>query len=356
MKISYLVAASAACICVATPAVARANTYRVDLPAQPLSKSLFEISKLTGLQVVFSEPQITERLGNALSGNFTPQEMLERLLRASGYSFAVNGNVVRVYRLDRPAVTKINAVSRRAPLAPEAPAAPAAPEAPREDTAGLQDIIVTAQKRETRLQDTPISIAVLGDEALENRHVVSLASLGEAVPGLRITPFSSRSSAIQVTIRGLGSPVDASQSAQDPAVGIYADGVYLGRAQGLGSALFDVERIEVLKGPQGTLFGRNTEGGAISIVTRKPTGEFGMRATAGLSNFNGHEASAHVDLPSFGNVSLKFDGVLNKRGGTVKNPLAGYPEFHAYDKRGLRVSALEAFLRFQRMVQLRHVL
>ena len=209
------------------------------------------------------------------------------------------------------------------------------------DDAGLETIVVTAQKRSENLQETPIAISVLGSAGLENRHATSLLDLGDgAIPSLRIAPFFSRPSALIMNIRGVGVLSDSNQPARDQGVGVYVDGVYLGRAQGLGTALFDVDNIEVLKGPQGTLFGRNTEGGAVNIVTRRPSGQFKMNATAGIGNYGAYKAEAHIDLPEFSNISLKFDGVIAHRGGTVKNPLAGASDFNAYDKRGLHIEAL----------------
>jgi iron complex outermembrane receptor protein len=116
--------------------------------------------------------------------------------------------------------------------------------------------------------------------------------------------------------------------------------VFLGRAQGLGTALYDIERIEVLKGPQGTLFGRNTMGGAISIVTRAPSGEFQLDTRFGLTNFDGYNGAVHLDLPRIGDFSFKLDGVVNRRDGTTDNPVAGESDFNAWDKRGIRAAAL----------------
>lgn len=206
---------------------------------------------------------------------------------------------------------------------------------------GLSDIVVTAQKRETNMQETPIAISVMSADQLANRHVQSLLDLGDgAIPSLRVAPFFSRGSALIMNIRGVGVLSDSNQPARDQGVGVYIDGVYLGRAQGLGSALYDVENIEVLKGPQGTLFGRNTEGGAVNIVTRKPSGEFKLRALAGVSNFGGYKGEVHLDLPSFHNIALKIDGIVARRGGTTDNPLAGAQDFNAFDKRGLHAEAL----------------
>ncbi|MEH3158474.1 MAG: TonB-dependent receptor [Sphingomonas taxi] len=203
----------------------------------------------------------------------------------------------------------------------------------------LSDIVVTATKRETNLQRTPIAINVLGGQDLKERHVQSLYDLADgAVPSLRIATFEARQTALTIGIRGIV-PLDANQPAREQGVGIYVDGVYLGRQHGLNAALFDVERIEVLKGPQGTLFGRNTEGGALSIVTKAPSGEFAMRATGGIANYGGYNADAHVDFPEYHNVSLKLDGVVQYQGATTKNPLAGQTGWNYYDRRGGRIAA-----------------
>ena len=207
---------------------------------------------------------------------------------------------------------------------------------------GLREITVTAQKRPENLQETPIAISVLGSEGLTNRHVQSLLDLGDgAIPSLRVAPFFSRPGALIVNVRGVGVLSDSNQPARDQGVGVYIDGVYLGRAQGLAAALYDVESIEVLKGPQGTLFGRNTEGGAVHIVTKKPSGQFKLNATAGMGNYGSYKGEVHVDLPEVANISLKLDGVLAKRDGFVKNPLGqGNIDYNSYEKRGLAVSAL----------------
>ena len=209
------------------------------------------------------------------------------------------------------------------------------------DDSGLATILVTAEKRPENLQSTPISISVMRSDDLVNRHVTSLLDLGDgSIPSLKIAPFYSRNSALIVNIRGIGVLSDGNQPARDQGVGVYVDGVYLGRAQGLGTALFDIENIEVLKGPQGTLFGRNTEGGAVNITTKKPTGEFHFNGTGGMGNFGSYKGEVHVDLPSFANVALKIDGVVAHRDPLVKNPLSGADGFNQYDKRGLHVEAL----------------
>lgn len=205
----------------------------------------------------------------------------------------------------------------------------------------LEEVLVTAEKRSENLQDTPISISVLSAKAIENRHVASLVDLGDgAIPSLKVAPFFSRPGALIMNVRGIGVLSDSNQPARDQGVGVYLDGVYLGRPQGLGAALYDIENIEVLKGPQGTLFGRNTEGGAVSIVTKKPSGKFKLSATAGAGNYDSYKSELHLDLPSFANIAFKFDGVITARDGWVKNPLAGADNFGGYEKRGLHTGLL----------------
>ncbi|NBC37186.1 TonB-dependent receptor [Novosphingobium sp. FSY-8] len=215
----------------------------------------------------------------------------------------------------------------------------AADPAPAAEGQGLTDIVVTATKRETNLQKTPVAISVVSDQIIKDRHVQSLIDLADGgVPSLRVATFEARQSALTVGIRGIV-PFDQNQTARDTGVGVYIDGVYLARSQGLNAALFDVQRIEVLKGPQGTLFGRNTEGGAVSIVTRDPTGKFGGRFAAGLGNYGSHTAEGHIDLPEFNHIAIKIDAVEQHQDPTVKNPLAGQAGWNQYERAGGRIQA-----------------
>ena len=246
------------------------------------------------------------------------------------------------------AVTATPAFAAEDPKTPAAAPAPAAtPQdataaAPADQTSnqdGLADIVVTATKRATNLQKTPISISVLDTQALTERHVLSLFNLADgSVPSLRVATFEARQSALTIGIRGIV-PYDQNQTARDGGVSVYIDGVALGKTQGLNAALFDIERIEVLKGPQGTLFGRNTEGGALSLVTKAPTGEFGGRIEGGVGNYGSRTGEIHLDLPAFYNIAIKLDGVYQHQDPTVKDPLAGSTGWNYYDRKGGRAAA-----------------
>ncbi|MGW8134251.1 TonB-dependent receptor [Sphingomonas zeae] len=255
----------------------------------------------------------------------------------------MNTNFVRAALLGGSALLALAATPAFAadtkPAADPAPAAPAAAD-PATDSGELKDIVVTATKRETSLQKTPIAISVIDPTVLKDRHVQSLLDLADGtVPSLRVATFEARQSALTVGIRGIV-PFDQNQTARDTGVGVYFDGVYLGRSQGLNAALFDIERVEVLRGPQGTLFGRNTEGGALSIVTAKPTGKFGGSLTAGFGNYGAYNTAAHINLPEFNNISVKLDGVIQHQDPFVKNPLPGSVGWGAYNRAGGHVAAV----------------
>ena len=206
------------------------------------------------------------------------------------------------------------------------------------DGRGLEEIVVTATKRETNLQSTPIAISVVNNQALKDRHIQSLLDFGDgSVPGLRVATFEARQSALTIGIRGIV-PLDANQPAREQGVGIYLDGVYLGRQHGLNASLFDVERIEVLKGPQGTLFGRNTEGGALSIVSKAPSGKFEGRLTGGIGNYGSRNGEVHLDLPEVAGFSVKLDGVIQHQDATTKNPLEDQTGFNYYTRKGVRAA------------------
>lgn len=227
-------------------------------------------------------------------------------------------------------------------LAGAAHAADAAAEASAEaaaDNTGLTEIIVTATKRETDLQSTPIAINVMSNEDIKKRHVQSLIDLADgAIPSLRVATFEARQSALTIGMRGIV-PGDANQPAREQGVGVYVDGVYLGRQHGLNAGLLDVERIEVLKGPQGSLFGRNTEGGAVNVISKAPSGEFGGRATVGAGNYGSYTGALHLDLPAIANISFKVDAAIQHQNATVTNPLAGNVGWNYAHRYGGRIAA-----------------
>lgn len=202
----------------------------------------------------------------------------------------------------------------------------------------LEEVIVTSQKREQSLQDTPIAISVLDAEQLDILGITNLGALGGgAIPSLRIQPLGNTSTTLVAAIRGNG-PTDISQVTRESAVAFYIDGIFMSRAQGLGLELADVERIEVLRGPQGTLFGRNATSGAVNVVSRKPSGEFGVKQTLTTGKYDEFRSVTRIDLPAVGGLSSKIDVLHAERDGWVKNSAPGVADFNEYDKDGARLS------------------
>jgi iron complex outermembrane receptor protein len=182
----------------------------------------------------------------------------------------------------------------------------------------LEEVIVTAQKREESLQDTPISITAFGQEALTQQGISSIDDLQGKVPSLNMTPFPTQNTTPRMFIRGVGA--GDVQVTQDPAVGVYIDQVYIGRSTGIALDVADLAQIEVLRGPQGTLFGRNSIGGAINMTTRKPeTGLLAFKQEAGVGNENLFRAKTSTNIPLTDDLTLRAAYFTKERDGWMSN-------------------------------------
>lgn len=166
--------------------------------------------------------------------------------------------------------------------------------------AQIEEVIVTAQKREERLQEVPIAVTAFDASALGDRSMVTVGDVARFTPGLVQTSGSTGGNDGFYFIRGVGQ-ADFT-AVQDPGVATYIDGVYLGRTSGANFDMLDVERIEVLRGPQGTLFGRNAVGGAINVISADPSGEFGGKLLLRGGSRERLDAAATVDVPLIRNV------------------------------------------------------
>ena len=196
------------------------------------------------------------------------------------------------------------------------------------------DIVVTAQRREERLQDVPISISAIGSEELAARGVSDLSALGATVPGLSISGSGGSNGTNLLSIRGISGqplPIGASQ-----ATAIYLDGVYLPRPDAGFFALDDVERIEVLRGPQGTLYGRNATAGAINIITRDPGDDLRGGVDLSYGNYNALNAKGSLSGPLGGGLSAGVSGSYSRRDDYFFNGTTGskQEDYRAFTVRG----------------------
>jgi iron complex outermembrane receptor protein len=186
--------------------------------------------------------------------------------------------------------------------------------AQEQDDSVFETVTVTAQKREQSIYDVPVAISAFSPEAMERQGIADLTDIGKFVPNLNITGFSAgHTSSQNPFIRGIG--LQDHLITTEPGVGVYVDGVYLGRQVGQNWSLANIERVEVLRGPQGTLYGRNSIGGAINIITRKPGDEPGGRVGLMAGSRGRLNGDVYADLPLSDEFAMSFSLAYQRRDG-----------------------------------------
>lgn len=216
----------------------------------------------------------------------------------------------------------------------------------------IEEVTVTATKRETSLQSTPIAVSAYSQDTLDRDHVTDITDLTKFAPGLEFDTHGDQG-AITITLRGIGN--DAAYTELDsPEVGLYVNGIYSARAQGATTMLYDMERVELLRGPQGTLFGRNTTIGAVDFVTAKPTlDEFYGSAEIGGGDYNAIESKFMANIPITNNFGIRIAGATAYHDGYIAHQsppvipgvsassfVTEGPQYDSEDKKSFRVSAL----------------
>ncbi len=197
--------------------------------------------------------------------------------------------------------------------------APSAEDTERQE--GLAEIIVTAQRRQESVQDVPIAISAFTADQLRDQGISNTLQLGQYIPNMVAQNNTGIGSANAYFLRGLGSTETIATF--DPPVGTYVDDIYLSRQNANNLALFDVERVEVLRGPQGTLFGRNTTGGAINVIMAEPGQDFAGYGEVGYGRFDKKMVRGSVDLPLADSLAIKVSGYWQDDDGYVKNVTTG---------------------------------
>lgn len=189
-------------------------------------------------------------------------------------------------------------------------AAPAVQDEP--ETANLDEIVVTAQKRAENVQDVPLSIAAFGEQQLRQSGIDDVLEVTKIVPSFTSTRQSNVSS-VRLNIRGIGA---STQTAVEPSVASFLDDVYVSRPGSIIGKFYDIQSVEILRGPQGTLFGRNASAGALSIHTRRPTDKFEGDISAQAASFGSYETSGAINIPLGDRAAVRFAGI----GATTDGP------------------------------------
>ncbi|MGH8315328.1 MAG: TonB-dependent receptor domain-containing protein, partial [Steroidobacterales bacterium] len=270
----------------------------IDIPAQALGPALQELASQAQLQILFEKSVVEGLQSPAVHGTFPPGEALEQMLKGTTLEYVQTAEGAIVVR-QRPAST-----------VPESPAGPAAT---RTDTAAadrgaLEEVVVTALRREQNIQDLGISIAELSGAEISDLRMTQPVDIARATPGLVAVNATSDSTPI-FAIRGVG--LDDFNINNSSGVGVYSDEVFASSPAFLTGPLFDIERIEVLKGPQGTLYGRNATGGAINIISREPTREWSGQANASYSRWGLAQFDGGTGGPLGERLSFRVAGALD---------------------------------------------
>ncbi len=215
-----------------------------------------------------------------------------------------------------------------------------AQDAPADDKVilGLEEVTVTAQRRVELEQSVPMAISALSADMLERQQIRSISQLDQIVPNIVMNENTGTSSASKIFLRGVGE--DESFFTADTPVGIYIDDVYIARQTGSMFDLFDIERLEVLRGPQGTLYGRNTSAGAVKLVSKKPTlGEYRGQAELTIGSYSRVDARATGNMPIGDTVAVQAAVLMRTRDGYTRNAFDG-KDVNDKDVKGARLSLL----------------
>lgn len=275
------------------------------------------------MQVVYRSDLVDDRQTAGATGDLTIEETLTQLLSGTGLTFQ--------YLEDKGVTIVPLARSGAAATAPTAQtgtqdksfgsklrlAAADQGEARREGVssppADIAEVVVSARRVNEKLQDIPLAVTAIGQESLERRGITELRDLESLAPSLVIKEHNNNSGAMVASLRGQSSA--GIHLTIDSAVGMYVDGINIPRTNGLRSALVDVARVEVLRGPQGTLYGRNTTGGAISIVTNDPTDRIEGSGKLTLGNYDAMNVEGTLNVPISDSVAARFVAQKGTRDG-----------------------------------------
>ena len=191
------------------------------------------------------------------------------------------------------------------------------------ETSNIEEIVVTSQKRANAIaaQDLPVSVTAINEKLIIDSDALDLTDIGRMVPNATLHPSATFAGTPNFLIRGIG--VSGTTRSLDPTVGIIVDGVYLGFPVGANLDMFDRESIEILRGPQGTLLGRNVSGGAIVVRTKRPTGEFGAKVDVTVGDYSRRDLSLSVEGPISDTVSAKIAVMSRERDGYWKDNNGG---------------------------------
>ncbi|MEJ7935842.1 TonB-dependent receptor [Sphingobium sp. AN558] len=342
--------AASAIFLASMPAYAEEAAYSLNIPAQDLDRALRTLARATHMQITFDAALLSGKRTQALKGSYTPRTALGLLLKDTGLVGQTGSSgliIIRPAPAHVPAALSAPAAGRARAAQPSNNVPHLSPAADDAQTSNIADIIVTAQKRAERLQDVPISVSAFNAQQLQTQQINTTSDLAQMTPSLTM---SEQSNVVLPFIRGVGST--AIIPGEVGSISTYIDGVFMPSPFGASYELANIESVQVLKGPQGTLFGRNTAGGAIILNTDQPGFTWKGKLSAQYGNYDSRKVGAYVNGPVSDRVAIsllgsyeKDDGYLhdiihNERTGELERTMArGSILFRATDNLTLTINA-----------------
>jgi len=308
------ISALAASLAVAAPASAAQaaeQTYTFDIPSQDLDTALKTFARTSRQQISFNSGDARGKRARALKGNYSASDALAILLRGSGM-VAERGRS-GLFLIRAAGATTMQTAATGTQFAAANGGAPM-PQivAPPQDAEPIgSDIIVTAQKREESIQDVPIAVSAFSGQMLDDLKIEGGSELLRAIPN--VTFSKSNFSMYNFSIRGIGTKAISASS--DPAVAVSFNNTPLIRNRLFEQEFFDIERVEVLRGPQGTLYGRNATGGVVNVLPALPIQEFEAEVKIEAGNFDTMRASGMVNVPLGPTLAARVAGAWTSRDG-----------------------------------------
>jgi iron complex outermembrane receptor protein len=321
----------------ATAAASFEPEHDLRIERQPLARALQEFAKQSGVQIIFFSSIARGREAPPLHGRFTTAAALEQMLQDSQLTFRqINTHTIEICLRTAVACganpsleagmnenTSIGRKlaghdrrARRARALSGALVSAAAVTAQAQDKPALEEVVVTAQKREERLQDVPVAVTALSGDQLASAGINDTASLTTLTPSLTFTEGAHPANK-NFRIRGIGTAVFG--QGLEPSVSVVVDGIVLARAAQGFADLADIERVEVLRGPQGTLFGKNSIGGVINVVTKRPSTAFEADMDVTVAERNEYRARGSISGPLSEAVGARLTGYYNDVDGHIRN-------------------------------------
>jgi len=320
--------AAASLIALAAPL----NATKFDVPAQPAQSGIANFARQSGLQILVPGRILQSRRTSEVRGDMEPRQALRHLIEGTGLRITKDDGRTIILGSNELG-TRYAALTLAGAGAPAAGAPPqegaSAPETAAPSTPSgsgqPEDIVVTARRKSERLQDVPVAVTAFGGQALAARGVDTLDQIARYTPNIRFDGAAQLSGGnynATVFIRGVGSNDFAIFS--DPGVGFYVDDVYYARSIGGIMDAVDIDSVQVLRGPQGTLFGKNTIGGAVLITTANPEiGTLSGRLEGTYGSFQRKDLKGAINVPIGDNAAFRLSGATLHRDGYVKRLLDG---------------------------------